>query len=89
MNGTHPVTFSIDYPDRDLDGLTTGFRMFMVIPITIVLGTIGGYSARRGDGATGVATSRSARRRIAIRAAPADDPLQAARGGGLTGICRC
>src|SRR5438105_346531 len=56
MNGTYPVTFSIDYPDRDLDRLTTGFRILMAIPIAIVLGAIGGYSTRWGDGASGIAT---------------------------------
>jgi Domain of unknown function (DUF4389) len=56
MNGAYPVTFSIDYPERDLDRLTTALRIFTVIPIAIVLGTIGGYSARWGDGASGVAT---------------------------------
>ena len=32
----YPVTFSVDYPDRELDRLTTFFRIFMVIPIAIV-----------------------------------------------------
>ena len=44
----HPVRFSVDYPDRALDRLTTAFRIFTVIPIAIVLGTIGGYSAGSG-----------------------------------------
>jgi hypothetical protein len=39
----HPVRFSVDYPDRDLDRLTTAFRIFTIIPIAIVLETIGGY----------------------------------------------
>ena len=43
MNDEHPVRFSVDYPDRPLDRLTTAFRIFTVIPIAIVLGTIGGY----------------------------------------------
>jgi len=37
---TYPVQFSVDYPDRPLDRLTTFFRIFMVIPIAIVLGTV-------------------------------------------------
>jgi hypothetical protein len=49
MNGTYPVQFSVDYPDRELDRLTTGFRIFTVIPIAIVLGTIGGFSASLGS----------------------------------------
>ncbi len=44
----HPIRFSVDYPDRALDRLTTAFRIFTVIPIAIVLGTIGGYSAGSG-----------------------------------------
>jgi hypothetical protein len=49
MNGTYPVQFSVDYPDRELDRLTTGLRIFTVIPIAIVLGTIGGFSASLGS----------------------------------------
>jgi hypothetical protein len=48
MNEDHPVRFSVDYPDRPLDRLTTAFRIFTVIPIAIVLGTIGGYTAGSG-----------------------------------------
>lgn len=32
----YPVTFSVDYPDRDLDRVTTFFRFFLVIPIGIL-----------------------------------------------------
>jgi hypothetical protein len=48
MNGVYPVRFSVDYPDRDLNRLTTGLRIFTVIPIAIVLASIGGYTARWG-----------------------------------------
>jgi hypothetical protein len=44
MNDDHPVRFSVDYPDRPLDRLSSAFRIFTVIPIAIVLGAIGGYS---------------------------------------------
>ena len=37
MNGDYPVQFAVDYPDRDLNRLTTAFRIFTVIPIAIVL----------------------------------------------------
>jgi hypothetical protein len=40
----YPVSLSVDYPDRDLDRVTTAFRIFTVIPIAIVLAAIGGYS---------------------------------------------
>jgi hypothetical protein len=39
---TYPVEFSVSYPDRELDRLTTLFRIFMVIPIAIVLGAVAG-----------------------------------------------
>jgi hypothetical protein len=38
----YPVQFSVDYPDRPLNRLTTFFRIFMVIPIAIVLGAVAG-----------------------------------------------
>jgi len=50
MNDAYPVRFSVDYPDRELNRLTTGFRIFTVIPIAIVLGAIGGYSSTWGGG---------------------------------------
>src|SRR5437588_5022765 len=41
----YPVQFSVEYPDRDLNRLTSAFRIFVAIPILIVAGTIGGYEA--------------------------------------------
>jgi hypothetical protein len=38
----YPVQFTVDYPDRPLDRLTTGFRIFVAIPILIVLGAVSG-----------------------------------------------
>src|SRR5437763_16680575 len=38
----YPVQFSVDYPDRPLDRLTTFFRIFVAIPIAIVLGAVSG-----------------------------------------------
>src|ERR1700745_901993 len=52
MNDVYPVQFSVDYPDRDLNRVSTGFRIFTVIPLAGVLGTIGGYSARWGTSTT-------------------------------------
>jgi len=48
MAGTstgYPVQLSIDYPDRNLNRLTTLFRIFVVIPIAIIIGllTSGNY----------------------------------------------
>jgi len=51
MPDAYPVLFSVEYPDRPLNRLTTAFRIFTVIPIAIVLATIGGYSEQWGDGA--------------------------------------
>lgn len=42
MNTNYPVQFSVDYPDRPLNRLTTFFRIIVVIPIAIVLGTVTG-----------------------------------------------
>jgi Domain of unknown function (DUF4389) len=52
VNDAYPVGFSVDYPDRQLNRLTTGFRIFTVIPIAIVLATIGfdGWEYRGGWG---------------------------------------
>lgn len=41
--GGYPVQFSVDYPDRDLNRLTTAFRIFVAIPIAIVLGALGAH----------------------------------------------
>ena len=38
----YPLTYSVDYPDRELNRLTTFFRLFTVIPIAIVLGAVSG-----------------------------------------------
>jgi hypothetical protein len=42
MQTSYPVTFSVDYPDRQLNRLTTFFRIFTVIPIMIVIGLLPG-----------------------------------------------
>jgi hypothetical protein len=39
---TYPVQLSIDYPDRQLNRLTTAFRIFVAIPILVVLGSVSG-----------------------------------------------
>ena len=38
----YPVEFSVEYPDRDLNRLTTAFRILWAIPIVIVAATISG-----------------------------------------------
>src|SRR6266702_3514840 len=42
QQATYPVQFSVDYPHRTLDRLTTFFRLFLAIPIAIVLGAVAG-----------------------------------------------
>jgi hypothetical protein len=51
MNDDYPVRFAVEYPDRPLNRMTTGVRIFTVIPIAIVLAAIGGYSATYGNAA--------------------------------------
>jgi len=46
----YPVQFSVDYPDRPLNRVTTFFRIFTVIPIAIVLGTVSGQTWGSSDG---------------------------------------
>jgi uncharacterized protein DUF4389 len=42
MPSSYPVQLDIDYPDRSLNRLTTGLRIFTIIPIAIVLATVSG-----------------------------------------------
>jgi hypothetical protein len=56
----YPVQFSVDYPDRDLNRVTTLFRLFTVIPIAIVLGAVSGaVSTYQYDPAKDVVTATS------------------------------
>ena len=50
MNDVYPVRFSVGYPDRMLGRLTSALRIFTVIPIAIVLASIGSYSYYAGAG---------------------------------------
>jgi hypothetical protein len=52
----YPVSFSVEYPDRDLSRLSTFFRIFAAIPILIVaaLLTGGGSGAHWGEHTTQV-----------------------------------
>jgi hypothetical protein len=38
----YPASLTIDYPDRSLNRLTTGLRMFTVVPIVIILSLVTG-----------------------------------------------
>src|SRR4051794_24628574 len=54
-----PLSFDVEYPDRPLDRLTSALRIFTVIPIGIVLGTLGtvSFSTSTGDDYRGAAAS--------------------------------
>jgi hypothetical protein len=41
----YPVSFTVEYPERELNRLTTFFRIFTIIPIAILFSTITGYSS--------------------------------------------
>jgi hypothetical protein len=42
QQSTYPVQFSVDYPDRPLDRVTSGLRIFVAVPILFVLGSVNG-----------------------------------------------
>src|SRR4051812_15063450 len=50
MNEQYPVRFAVDYPERDLDRLSTGFRIFALIPIAVLLATLSGGEGRFAGG---------------------------------------
>ena len=80
----YPLTFSVDYPDRDLDRLSTAFRIFWIIPIAILAATVEGGSYTTGSGA------RYALGGVGILVIPVLLMLLSARStraGGTTGIC--
>jgi len=63
MPPSYPVTFSVDYPERDLNRLSTFFRIFAAIPIAIVIELLPGGSLAAGHyyaGSSGVAASAGA-----------------------------
>ncbi|MGB2850293.1 MAG: DUF4389 domain-containing protein [Solirubrobacterales bacterium] len=49
----YPVRYAVEYPERQLDRLTSFFRFFTVIPILIVVGAIVGYSTGYSEAAEG------------------------------------
>jgi hypothetical protein len=52
MDESYPLTYSVDYPDRDLNRLSTFFRIFAIIPIAIVLETVSGGTYSYGGSST-------------------------------------
>jgi hypothetical protein len=49
----YPVRFSVEYPDRALNRLTTAFRLIVAIPILIVAATLGGQDGTYAAGEQG------------------------------------
>lgn len=60
MPPSYPVTFSVDYPERDLNRVSTFFRILAVIPIAILVDLLPGGGLAAGQyysGASGFAVS--------------------------------
>jgi hypothetical protein len=49
MTQTYPVQFSVDYPDRELDRVTTFFRLIVAIPILVLVAAVSGITLRSGQ----------------------------------------
>lgn len=45
----YPVILTVDYPDRELNRLTSVFRIFVALPIMAVLGSMGGLVLENDD----------------------------------------
>src|SRR5947209_17325250 len=60
QQAAYPVQFSVDYPNRPLDRLSTAFRLVVASPILIVIGAlVGGASQSSGGRATVIAAGAS------------------------------
>jgi hypothetical protein len=49
-DAAYPLQFDIAYPDRQLDRLTSAFRIIVAIPILILAGAVGGHQETYGGG---------------------------------------
>ena len=49
----YPVRFSVEYPDRQLNRLTTAFRLIVAIPILILAASLGGHEGTSAAGEHG------------------------------------
>jgi len=47
----YPVSLQVDYPDRDLNALTTAFRIILIVPIAVILVLISGPGGGSGSDA--------------------------------------
>ena len=55
MSAPYAVRLDVDYPDRELNRLTSAFRIFVAIPILVVLATVSGGSIGAGPNRGGIA----------------------------------
>jgi len=85
---TYPVRFSVDYPDRTLNRVTTAFRIFAGIPIFVVL-TAG--IGRIWEWSQGSGKSSAAAREDCSSSPSPDDPVPAEVPAlvGSTGTSSC
>jgi hypothetical protein len=58
MSDGYPVQVDVEYPDRPLNRLTTGLRVFTIIPIAIVLASVSGETVNLYGGSGGSHTGR-------------------------------
>src|SRR5438309_11242887 len=49
----YPVRFTVEYPDRELNRLSTAFRLIVAIPILIVASSLGGHEGSFASGEHG------------------------------------
>src|ERR1700689_416995 len=56
---TYPVRYSVDFPDHPLNRFTTAFRIFVAVPIALLLATVSGgiWQFSHGAGKTSVAVA--------------------------------
>jgi hypothetical protein len=52
----YPITFGVEYPDRELNRVSTGFRAFTAIPIILLAAALSGDFASWGNDSFGVGT---------------------------------
>jgi len=44
----YPANLMVDYPDKELNRLTSFVRLFVAIPIAIILGLLGNFTLKWG-----------------------------------------
>jgi hypothetical protein len=85
----YPVQFSVDYPDRPLNRLTTFFRIFTVIPIAIVLGAVSGQEWQWSTSGNTTYTAATAGGLLFLAPLLMILSARSTRGGGSTGTSNC